>query len=217
MIRRIIKVEIISVAIADDHIIFRKGLATILNEIATVKVVAEASNGHELLDFLKTAKADVVLMDIKMPVMDGIEATRLLAERYPEIGVIALTMHEEIGYFNKMIEAGAKGFLLKKTNQEQLEQAITNVYRGENYFAEEFSFSVTKAAAPSRIKLTLTEREREVLEYICKGLSNSEISKKLGLSHRTIDGHRARLFEKTGAKNAPNLVMFAVKNGLIKP
>ena len=209
--------EIISVVITDDHIIFRKGLATILNEIANVKVVAEASNGHELLDYLKKGNADVILMDIKMPGMDGIEATKKISETYPDISVIALTMHEEIGYFNKMIEAGAKGFLLKKTNQEQLEQAITAVSRGENYFAEEFALTVSKSVSSSRLNINLSGREKEILEFICKGYSNSEIAKKLGISQRTIDGHRARLFDKTGAKNAPNLVMFAIKHGLVKP
>lgn len=209
--------KIIRVAIADDHIIFRKGLATILNEISMVKVVAETSNGYELLDYLKTGTADVVLMDIKMPGMDGIVATRRVSENYPDISVIALTMHEEIGYFNEMIEAGARGFLLKKTTQDQLEEAITAVFRGENYFAEEFAISVGKTISSPRVKIVLTNREKEILDYICKGLSNSEISKKLGLSQRTIDGHRARLFDKTGAKNAPNLVLFAIKNGLVKP
>lgn len=209
--------EIISVAIADDHVIFRKGLATILNEISTVKVVAEASNGNELLDFLKSGSADVVLMDIRMPGMDGIEATRRISARYPETGVIALTMHEEVGYFNSMIEAGARGFLLKKTDQDQLEKAITAVFRGEEYYADEFSFaSRPKKKIRSEVPVNLTDREKQVLEYICKGFSNSEISRKLGLSQRTIDGHRARLFDKTGAKNAPNLVMYAVKNGLVK-
>jgi len=210
-------VEIISVVIADDHIIFRKGLATILNEISTVKLVAETSNGHELLDFLKSGTTDVILLDIKMPGMDGIEACRRVSEKYPDIKVIALTMHEEIGYFNKMIEAGAKGFLLKKTNQDQLEEAITAVYRGENYFAEEFALSLNSSPSAYKAKVNLTDREKEVLEYICKGFSNSDISKRLGLSQRTIDGHRARLFEKTGAKNAPNLVMYAIKHGLVKP
>lgn len=210
--------EIISVVIADDHVIFRKGLATILNEIVTVKVVAETSNGLELLDYLKSGTADVVLMDIKMPVMDGVEATRRVTEKYPEIKVIALTMHEEIGYFNRMIEAGAKGFLLKKTNQDQLEEAINAVFRGEHYFAEEFAFSVKQLSpTPKALNINLSVREKEILEFICRGYSNIEISKKLGLSQRTIDGHRARLFEKTGAKNAPNLVLFAIKNGIVNP
>jgi DNA-binding NarL/FixJ family response regulator len=210
--------EIIRVVIADDHVIFRKGLATILNEIASVKVVAETSNGHELLEYLKNGPADVILMDIKMPVMDGIEATKIVTEKYPDIKVIALTMHEEIGYFNKMTEAGARGFLLKKTNQDQLDKAINAVFGGENYYAEEFAFSVKQFTNVSKkVHVTLSEREKEILELICKGYSNNEISKRLGLSQRTIDGHRARLFEKTGAKNAPNLVLFAIKNGLVNP
>jgi DNA-binding NarL/FixJ family response regulator len=212
------KLEIIRVVIADDHVIFRKGLATILNEIASVKVVAEATNGFELLDYLKSGPADVILMDIKMPGMDGIEATRIVTEKYPDIKVIALTMHEEIGYFNKMTEAGAKGFLLKKTNQDQLEESINAVFRGENYYSEEFAFSVKQLTKiPKTINITLSDREKEILELICKGYSNNEISKKLGLSQRTIDGHRARLFEKTGAKNGPNLVLFAIRNGLVNP
>lgn len=204
--------------IADDHIIFRKGLATILNEIPNIKVVAETSNGHELLDVLKTKSADVILMDIKMPGMDGIEATRKVKSKFPETQIIALTMHEEIGYFNKMIEAGASGFLLKNTNKDQLEQAIYAVFTGDKYFAEEFAITVNKPT-PSQgfVNVNLSQREKEILDYICKGFSNAEIAKFLGLSQRTIDGHRSRLFEKTGAKNAPNLVLFAIKNGLVKP
>ncbi len=211
--------DIIRIIVVDDHIIFRKGLRTILNEINDVKVVAEASNGHELLETLKKQEADVILMDIKMPVMDGIEATRKVLSRYPEMKIIALTMHEEISYFNKMMEVGASGFLLKKTNQDELEQAILSVIKDENYFSEEFKSSLEKPQfhTTKKIDIVLTDREKEVLELICKGKANPEISKLLGLSQRTIDGHRARLFDKTGAKNAPHLVMFAIKNGLIKP
>ncbi|MBN1651152.1 MAG: response regulator transcription factor [Bacteroidales bacterium] len=210
--------EIISVIITDDHIIFRKGLATILNEIPNIKVVAESSNGFELLETLKTTNADVILMDIRMHGMDGIEATRKVKSKYPNTQIIALTMHEEIGYFNKMIEAGASGFLLKNTNKNELEKAIFAVFSGETYFAEEFVVSVNKPVSnQNRADIHLSAREKEILEYICKGFSNAEIAKSLGLSQRTIDGHRSRLFEKTGAKNAPNLVMFAVKNGLVNP
>jgi DNA-binding NarL/FixJ family response regulator len=211
--------DIIKVIIADDHVIFRKGLFTILNEINNIKVVGEAANGNELLELLKKTSVDVILMDIKMPKMDGIEATKKVRVLYPEIKIIALTMYEEISYFNKMSEVGASGFLLKKTNQDELEKAILTVLADGNYYSEEFMSSLEKHQPPVTGKKTdvvLTDREREVLELICKGMSNPEISKHLGLSQRTIDGHRARLFEKTGAKNAPHLVMFAIKNGLIK-
>jgi DNA-binding NarL/FixJ family response regulator len=209
--------EIAKVIIVDDHVIFRKGLYTILNEIDFVKVVGEASNGNELLELLKKQPADVILMDIKMPVMDGIETTKKVAAKYPEIKVIALTMFEEISYFNKMIEAGASGFLLKKTTSEELERAINLVLEDESYFSEEFMSSVNIHLKPKQKDSTiiLTDREQEVLELICKGYSNVEIANFLGVSSRTVDGFRARLFEKTGAKNAPNLVMFAIKNGLV--
>lgn len=209
--------EIITVIIADDHVIFRKGVLALLNEISEVKVIGEASNGNELLAMMKKQPADVVLMDIKMPHMDGIEATKRVKEQYPGSQVIALTMHEEISYFNRMLEVGASGFLLKKTNQEELRKAIKAVFLGEQYFAEEFAATIkpVEPAATPKTDVVLTQREKEVLEMICKGKSNAEISKILGLSPRTIDGHRAHLLEKTGAKNAANLVMYAVKNGLI--
>jgi DNA-binding NarL/FixJ family response regulator len=151
-------------------------------------------------------------------VMDGIEATKKLVEKYPEIKIIALTMFEEISYFNQMVEAGANGFLLKKTNKDELYRAILLVMQDETYFSEEFISNVNKTQKPkSRIaSIELTEREQEVLDLICKGMSNAEISKYLGLSARTVDGHRAHLLEKTGAKNSPHLVMYAIKNGLIQ-
>jgi DNA-binding NarL/FixJ family response regulator len=209
--------DIVTVVIADDHVIFRKGLRTVLNEIPFVKVIAEASNGNELIEILKHNQTDVILMDIKMPLMDGIEATKKIVEKFPETYIVALTMHEEIGYFNKMIEAGASGFLLKKTNKDELERAITAVMQGDNYFSEEFVCSLNaKTFNKKAAKVQISEREQQILELICKGMSNIEIGKHLGISQKTVDGHRTRLFEKTGAKNGPNLVMFAIKNGLIK-
>jgi DNA-binding NarL/FixJ family response regulator len=210
--------EIVSLAIVDDHEIFRKGLKVILNEIDEFKVIGEAQNGHELFEILKQNTIDVILMDIRMPVMDGIEATKKVVEKYPHIKVIALTMFEEISYFNQMVEAGADGFLLKKTNKDELSRAIHQVMAGENYFSEEFISNVNKTQHSKNrlLNIELTEREQDILELICKGMSNAEISKFLGISVRTIDGHRAHLLEKTGAKNSPHLVMFAIKNGLIQ-
>jgi DNA-binding NarL/FixJ family response regulator len=145
-----------------------------------------------------------------------VEATKKITENYPDTYVICLTMHEEIGYFNKMIEAGAQGFLLKKTNKEQLENAIKAVYSGGNYYDEEFVITPKQSPVITKTNVKFSEREIEVLELICKGLSNAEIAVKLNLSQRTIDGHKSRLFEKTGAKNSANLVMYAVKHGLVK-
>ena len=210
--------QIIKLAIADDHEIFRKGLRIILNELDQVKVLGEAQNGHELMEILKNQEIDLVLMDIRMPGMDGIIATKKIVEKYPNTKVIALTMFEEIGYFNQMIDAGADGFLLKKTNKDELETAIMKVINGQNYYSEEFINKINRDQRPSRklSDIELTDREQEVLELICKGMSNAEIAKFLGVSVRTIDGHRSNLIEKTRAKNSPHLVMFAIKNGLIK-
>ena len=207
--------EIIGVIIADDHIIFRKGLRTVLNEISFVKVLDEASDGQDVMRVMKTNPADIILMDINMPGVNGIEATKRVKEKYPETEIIALTMHEEIGYFNKMIEAGAKGFLLKKTTKDQLAAAIKNVFYGETYFSEEFVISTQQNTKISQTDVVISNREKDVLKLIAKGYSNVEIAEKLHLSKRTVDGHKARLFDKTGAKNAPNLVMFALKNGLL--
>ena len=210
--------DIIKVIIVDDYVIFRKGLRAILNEIDEIKVIGEASNGNELFDLLKTQQVDVVFMDIRMPVMDGIEATKKLAERHRDVRVIALTMFEEIGYFNQMVEAGASGFLLKKTNKDELQRAVQMVMMGETYFSEEFVANAARFNKPAArtVRLELTEREQEVLEMICKGHSNAEIARFLGVSARTIDGHRAHLMEKTGSRNGPQLVIYAIKNGLIK-
>lgn len=213
-----IKMEIYKIAIADDHEIFRKGLKVILNEIDECKVVGEARNGAELLEILKHHQVDVVLMDIRMPVLDGIEATKKVVERFGGTKVIALTMFDEISYFNQMVEAGAVGFLLKKTNKDELSQAIWRVMNNENYYSEEFISNYSRVQnTKTRIPIIeLTEREAEILELICKGMSNIEISTYLGLSSRTIDGHRAHLLEKTGARNSPHLVMYAFQNGLVK-
>lgn len=210
--------NIITVAIADDHVIFRKGLRTILDEINDLKVIGEASNGEEIISILEKNDIDVVLMDIRMPLKDGIEATKEIKLKFPKTRIIALTMHEEIGYFNQMIEAGADGFLLKKTTKDELEMAISTVMKGKYFFSQEFAAYADKQY-PQKLKTNdygISEREIEVLELICKGFSNPDISKKLNISVRTVDGHRARLFEKTGAKNAPHLVLFAVQHGLIK-
>lgn len=207
---------ILSVIIVDDHEIFRKGLKTVLNDIDFVKVVAEASNGQELLKLLKNVECDIIFMDISMPQMDGIEATRKVKELHPNIEIIALTMHENIGYFNKMIEAGAKGFLLKNTNKNEIIEALQSVANGQNYYSQEFCAFFNIKQPTRKLNIDITDREKEILELICKGYSSIEIADKLGISQRTVEGHKAHLFEKTGTKNTASLVVFAIKNGLIK-
>ena len=206
----------ISVMIADDHEIFRTGLKAVLNDMNFIKVVAEARSGAELLRLMKKVKPDVILMDIRMPEMDGIEATRKAKEIFPEIPVIALTSYEDITYFNEMIRAGAKGFLLKNTDQQELGKAIKTVFEGGYYFSREFENFVPEGLKKSTIPVRLTSREKQVLKLICQGLTNAQIAEKLGISQKTVDAHRSRLLEKTGTKNAANLVHYALKHGLIE-
>jgi DNA-binding NarL/FixJ family response regulator len=208
--------EIATVMIADDHIIFRKGLRTVLNDITFIKVIAEVSNGVELLRAMQKEPADIIFMDINMPEMDGVAATLKIKEKYPQTAIIALTMHEGIGYFNRMIEAGADGFLLKKTTKEELEEAIKTVLEGENYYSKEFSSSLNiNPVQKKKVDIDFSKREIEILALICKGYSNNEMADELNISRKTVDGHRTRLLEKTGAKNSANLVMFALKNNLV--
>lgn len=211
--------QIIKVIIVDDHKIFRTGLELILNGISNVKVVASASDGRQLMNILKRQEADIIFMDIKMPDLNGIELTRIIKEKYPRILVIGLSMFGEVEYFNLMMEAGADGFLLKNTQEQELEAAIKSVLEGAFYYSREFTstFEKHELRRNPRNLHSLTKRELEVLELICRGSSNQEIALELNLSVYTVDGHRRNLISKTGARNAANLVMYAFQNGLVNP
>ncbi len=211
--------QIIKIIIVDDHKIFRSGLELILNGISNVKVVASASDGKQLMQILRKTEADIVFMDIRMPEMNGIELTKLIKQKYPDIQVIGLSMFGEVEYFNMMMEAGADGFLLKNTQEDELETAIQIVMDGGCYFSREFTSSLERQEWRKTSKDTpaLSRREIEVLELIAKGLSNLEIAEELSISAHTVDGHRRNLIAKTGVKNAASLVMYAIKNGLITP
>ena len=158
-------------------------------------------------------------MDIKLSDESGIELTKQIKQRYPSVKVIALTMFGEIEYFNEMFDAGAVGFLLKNTDVQELQRAVMNVMNEETYFAKEFLGYLSlkiKKSGQTISNINLSERELEVLKLICEGYNNNEIGEKLFISTHTVDGHRRNLILKTGVKNAPNLVMFALKNGLIE-
>ena len=210
----------IRVVIVDDHTLFRDGLKLILNNASETEVVGEASNGKEFLNQSAKYENTIVLMDIEMPVMNGIEATRLAVESNPTIKIIALSMFDDYEYYYQMIEAGAKGFLLKNSEMEEVLQAIKLVDQGESFFSKELLLSVVKSMSElkgSQNKMdNLSEREIEVLHLICKGYSNQEIADKLFLSKRTVDKHRANILEKTGSKNTASMVMYAIRNKLIK-
>jgi len=209
----------IRIIITDDHQLFRNGLKILLNAFQEFEVVAEASNGEEFLRILKNTPAEVVLMDINMPEMDGIEATRKGLKLNPGIDIIALSMYGEEEYYYKMVDAGAKGFLLKDSDISEVKEAILTVRRGGSYFSQELLYHVIqkiKHRESESKSANLSKREKEILVKICEGLSNQEIAETLFISKRTVDKHRANLLGKTNSKNTASLILFAIRNKLIE-
>ncbi len=211
--------EKIQIVIVDDHQLFRNGLKILLNAFPEFEVIGEASNGLEFLKIIKNTKADIALMDINMPEMDGIEATQKGLEICPEINIIALSMYGEEEYYNKMVDAGAKGFLLKDSDISEVKEAILTIMKGGNYFSQELLYHVIqkiKHREHESKTANLSKREKEILFKICEGLSNHEIADTLFISKRTVDKHRANLLGKTNSKNTASLILFAIRNKLIE-
>jgi DNA-binding NarL/FixJ family response regulator len=209
----------IRISLADDHQLFRNGLKILLGSFSEFEVVAEAFNGNELLRALETSPSDIVLMDISMPEMDGVEATGILSRQLPGTRVIALSMYGEEEYYYRMIDAGAKGFILKDSDITDVHDAIIAVYKGGNYFSQELLYHVINRIKNREQEVkssSLSKREKEILLKICEGLSNHEIADSLFISKRTVDKHRANLLAKTGSKNTASLILYAIKNRLIE-
>lgn len=215
--------EKIRLAIADDHKIFRNGLRATLEDCAGFELVMEASNGKQLIAQLSSDTPDVILMDIKMPEMDGIQTTAFIKPRYPQIKILALSMFNEDKYIVDMMKAGASGYLLKNAEPEEIIEAISTVYHKDYYFNEHLSLTLIKQLAgttnagniASASLADFNDREIEVLKLVCQEYSNQEIADKICLSVRTVEGYRARLFEKTRSRNLVGLVIFAIKTGII--
>lgn len=212
----------IKVAIADDHKIFRKGVILSLRHYSNIKFVLEAENGQELIDGLKEAKPNVILMDLRMPVKDGIETTKYITQHFPEIYVLVLTMHEDERFVIHLMENGANGYLLKSTDPVEIKKAITEVI-SKGYYLNNFvnrillkkSQTKTKAVPSFSNEVEISDKEKEVLRYICFEFTSAEIGQKMGISPRTVESIKERLMEKFGSKNTAGLVFFAVKNNLI--
>jgi len=211
--------EKIRIIIADDHQLFRNGLKILLNSFPDFEVTGEASNGAEFLKLLNTIPADIALMDINMPEMDGIEATRKGLSLCPELKIIALSMYGEEEYYYKMVDAGVKGFLLKDSDISEVKEALITVSKGGSYFSQELLYHVIqkiKHREHESKTANLSKREKEILSKICEGLSNQEIADTLFISKRTVDKHRANLLGKTNSKNTASLILFAIRNKLIE-
>lgn len=212
----------IRLAIADDHKIFRNGLKATLEDCPDFDLLLEAGNGKQLIGQLATVTPDVILMDIKMPEMDGIQTTAYVKQFYPNIKVLALSMFNEDKYIVNMMKAGASGYLLKNAEPEEIIEAISTVFYRDYYFNEHLSITLIKqlagnpnTASAGQSLSDFNEREIEVLKLVCQECSNQEIADKICLSVRTVEGYRARLFEKTKSKNLVGLVIFAIKTGII--
>jgi DNA-binding NarL/FixJ family response regulator len=213
----------IRLIIADDHEIFRDGFKLMLSKFPEIMLVGEAANGRELLELTEKLNPDVILTDIKMPVMDGIEATKKIVELYPEKGIIGLSMYDDDELIIEMLEAGAKGYLIKNAGKDQIIEAIKTVYNDEPYYCRTTSNKLTQMIAKSRFnpykktaKAEFSEREKEIIACICDEMTNKEIGDNLFISVRTVEGHRLKILEKMNVKNTVGLVVYAIKNGIVK-
>jgi len=207
----------IKVLIADDHQLFREGLANLLVDAADIEVVAQAENGLVVLEKVRFSEPDIILMDIGMPQMNGIDTTLALRKEFPNVKTIALSMHDEKLYVKGMLEAGAWGYLLKNCTYDQLVEAINTVYNGEKYL----DTLATKIIIQDYLKndsggmTKLTERESEVLKLLALGKSIREISEELFISIKTVGSHKQSIFDKLELENMAQLIKFALKNDII--
>lgn len=211
----------IKIALADDHKIVRDGIKTMLESQSTINVVAEASNGIEIVEKVANHQIDMVIMDINMPEMDGIQATKELKDKYQNVKVLALTMSNDDLHVRQMIQAGASGYIMKSAGRTELTNAINTIMEGRHYFSDEATHSIMmdlvkgkgKSSSPEAVHIT--DRELEILELIVQEYTNHEIAEKLFISSRTVDAHRRNLLQKTGARNTAGLVKYAFQHDLI--
>jgi len=214
-------VKPIRLALADDHTLVRAGIRALLEKLPWVEVVGEAGDGRELLNLVKTQGPDVVLMDITMPSLNGLEATERIAKQFPEVRVIILSMHNDEEYYWRALKAGAVGYLLKKAATAELESALQRVVHGEIYLSLEISRRLLKkfpvdAIAERKSPLEqLTGRQREILQLIAEGQNTKHIAEILNVSPKTIEYHRVKLMDCLNVHDVPGLVRFALRTGLV--
>jgi DNA-binding NarL/FixJ family response regulator len=212
----------IKIAVADDMPIILEGVRLLLNRVPDFNVVAEFSNGKELLDNSSDLDADIILTDIDMPVMDGKTATRLLLARHPEKKVIALSMYSDYENYYDMIRSGARGFVLKQSSSNELEKAVRDVSNGGSFFSTELLQNIIFNLSGSSTRKNreedipeLTKKEIELLKFICQGLSNKELAEKMFLSVKTVESQKTKLICKTEVKNTSGLIIWAIKNKVV--
>lgn len=213
----------IRIVLADDHEIFRDGFKAMIKKQPSVELLGEAADGEELVSIVRILQPDVVVTDIKMPKMDGLQATKIISSEFPNIGVIALSMIDEESLIIDMMEAGAKGYLLKNAHKNEIVDAIKAVNDHNIYYCDGTSAKLTRLIATSdkipfnkKSKPELSPKEIDVVLLLCQELTNKEIADRLNLSIRTIEGYRDKIHEKIGAKNSAGVVIYAIRNGIYK-
>lgn len=214
-----------TIYITDDQTLFRKGMARLVKTFSKVGRVEEAGNGKELLSLIKTEAPDAVLLDLEMPVMDGIEAAERIITKYPKVKIIILSMHDSHQHIYSLMELGAHAFLLKNAEPEEVEEAIKSVIENDFYQNQLVTEALRKGAMNKKaaelrpsfgLTNPLTEREKEILVLICQEMTMKVISQRLNLSERTVQNHRANIIDKLGVKNTVGLVRYAYESGLIQ-
>lgn len=213
----------IRIVLADDHEIFRDGFNVMLKKQKEIELTGEAENGLDLIELVGKVQPDVILTDIKMPRMDGIEATRILSQKFPHINIIALSMFDDEHLIIDMLEAGAKGYLLKNAHKYEILEAVKAVYYQETYYCHHTTHKLAEMIAKSRFnpykqkkKIEFTNKEKEVIHLICRQFSNKEMANELKLSTRTIEGYREKIMEKMNARNTAGIVVYAIKNNIYR-
>lgn len=212
----------IKILLADDHTIVRKGIRSLLDGEADIEVVDEAENGREVLEKVEKLLPDIVLMDSTMPVLNGLEATRQITKRFPQVKVLVLTMHTNEEYILQFLQAGASGYLVKQSAPQELVSAIQAVHRGDYFLSPAISRTIVEEYI-RQAKISdkedrydqLTDREREVLQLIVEGFSNREIAERLNISLKTAGVHRINLMHKLNIHNLTELTKFAIRKGII--
>lgn len=211
----------VKIILVEDHDVVREGVRSMLENDAEIQVAAEACNGLEALELCSRLDVDMAVMDINMPVMNGLECTRILKKQFPETKVLILSMHNYENYLIDMLQAGADGYILKDSCRHELAFAVKKIAQGGMYIGPEFTVSILEkyAAGGSRADYqgpAISEGEIQVLELIAEGLTNTQMANKLFISVRTIESRRKKLLEKTGTVNTATLIKFAIRHGLIK-
>ncbi|MBR2648622.1 MAG: response regulator transcription factor [Sediminibacterium sp.] len=209
----------IRVIIADEHSVFRAGLITVLKKIPIIEVVGEADNGETLIDKIGLLLPHIVITDIKMSNMDGITATKIITQRFPDVKVVCLSVLVKDDMILQMLEAGAIGYLTKSSNAEEIGEAILTVNEKKPYFCKIITERLTDIVTrnyqlPVNNETTFTDREIEIMRLICREFTSKEIAETLNLSKRTVEGHRTRIMDKIGAKSIAGIITFAVEQGI---